>query len=173
MAKWTFEQLLVGVLAIIAFVIVVMVLTGFKFGSEFWYTACGEVPEGPRCFKIGGEAISCASAEDAAKYAGKTLAGYYSSVCNIYNEDELKCNLAFPNLTRNEQDFQFCKFIPASNVVDAPAGKQAKVDSLCLLNAEIACEDLSQKTSPRCQDIKGCVPINAIRAAFERLRPPA
>ncbi|MEM2873911.1 MAG: hypothetical protein QW063_00425 [Candidatus Nanoarchaeia archaeon] len=172
MAEWTLEEILLLLIAIFGFILLAIILGFFKFGKELWYTDCRNVPEGPRCFQLG-ETVSCIAAENISKDVNIPLAGYYNPLCSIYSDSEYKCIYAFPNLTKNEQAFQVCKFIPASYVVEAPAGKKAGKDSLCLLNAQIDCADLSQKTSPKCQEVLGCKPVNAIEAAFERLKPPS
>jgi len=86
MPEWTLEQLAIGVLAIIAFIILLIVIVGFKGAGNIWYSACtGE---------IGGEWNSSAR-------------GYENPICTIHKNSGT-CLNSYPNLTIGENNYSVC-----------------------------------------------------------------
>ncbi|MEM2954633.1 MAG: hypothetical protein QW625_01615 [Candidatus Nanoarchaeia archaeon] len=86
MPEWTLEQLTVGVLVIIAFIILIIVLIPMKASSSFWYSGC----EG----KIAGDYNS-------------SLRGYENPLCTSL-VDNNSCIYTWGNITKGELSLQVC-----------------------------------------------------------------
>ncbi|MGC8885341.1 MAG: hypothetical protein ACP5JY_02885 [Candidatus Nanoarchaeia archaeon] len=86
MPEWTLEQLAVAVLVVIAFIILLVVVTGFKGLSNIWYSSCTG--------KIGGDWNASAK-------------GYENPICTIYKKND-SCIIAYPNITIGDYNYSIC-----------------------------------------------------------------
>lgn len=89
-----------------------------------------------------------------------TKLGYANPLCTIYEEFS-SCEYAYENITRHDESLPVC--------VWSPTPDENEPD--CFLNPRLACDDFSQVTVPKCQDVKDCRPVSAIKAAVERMKP--
>ena len=143
MPEFTLEKLAILILVIVAFILFASILTGFKVGTEFWYAGCDG--------DIGGELVP-----------GK---GYANPTCDILSgKDNVTCEFAtYNNITRVGENLTVCVWKDK----EAVGGRNIT----CFLNERLDCKDFSQKTSPKCQEIRDCTPVSALQVAVQRLKP--
>ena len=170
MAEWTLEQILLAIIAVIALVVIAIFLSILVFGPEQFATGCEGEPEGQRCFSVGsGEsrAVACPSASEIERFRDSIAFGYDSSICNIYAGNKLACEVtSYPNITKLENlKTPVCLFVEQGRI------SGLATETACLLNAQLSCADFSSITTPKCGDMPGCRPVNAIQQAIERIKP--
>jgi hypothetical protein len=142
MPGFTLEKMVGAILVIIGFIIFAIVLFGMKAGASFWYMGC----EGD----IGGT-----------HHAVQDIWVYDNQRCTII-QNETMCEITFyKNITKENRNLTVCMWLPDTdpNTPD------------CYFNAELTCEDFSQRTIPKCNDIPNCMPVSAIKMAVDRLKP--
>lgn len=145
MPEFTLQEFIVMIFAIVAFIILIILVFRLQSaaGLSFWYAGC----EGD----IGGTLVP-----------GH---GYANPRCDwIANSTSCKF-MTYKNITRaNNENLSVCVwFDTAENV----GGKNVS----CFLNTELNCEDFSQTTVPRCQDVPDCKAVSIVKVAITRLKP--
>ncbi len=130
------------VLAIIGFILVAGAVVGLNMGAGFYYLGC----QG----KIGGNNHTI---------EGKWV--YDNSRCTIYTT-ETTCTLtSYKNIIRENENVTVCLWMP----------DESETTPDCYFNGELTCDDFTQSTVPKCQDVPDCQPVSAIKAAIDRLKP--
>lgn len=108
--------------------------------------------------KVGGEFyyLGCEGKIGGAFVIGK---GYENPRCTILT-DETSCELtAYKKIEKNDAKISVCVWKPDDDGATPN----------CYFNSKLSCEDFSQLTSPKCQDIPDCRPVSAIKTAITRL----
>ena len=166
------------VLVIVAFIILAMILTSLKIGGGFFYAGCEGSIEGVRCTGhiekgcLGGEVEGvCKGNVIAQNITNVTCAENVKPVTAIANprcesfETYMQCvATSYPIIERLDDNVSVCLYV--TNKLDV-AGKTVN----CVMNAQLSCDDFSQKTSPKCQEVPGCRPVNIIKRAIQELKP--
>jgi ABC-type cobalt transport system substrate-binding protein len=146
MPEFMLKQFVTAIIVVVAFIILAIILLNAKVGGDFYYTGC----EG----ELGGKFIKGAN-------------GRANPICSSLAEKE-KCELlTYENITRFEESLPVC--IWSQTGIDTD--DDGRPDVQCFLNSQLDCEDFSQATAPKCQDVPDCRPMSAIKAAVERLKP--
>ena len=173
MPTYALEKITAAVLAIVGFVILAAILTSLKVGGGFFYAGCEDSPsaseggrgtsaagiEGERC---SGEVVGDTNVTIHKCGTGiKTVEAIANPRCTIYKNFE-NCAYVYENVTKDELSLPVCLWV---NPPVVPS------KSNCLMNAQLSCEDFSQKTFPKCQDVPGCKPVSAVKRTVERLKP--
>jgi hypothetical protein len=179
MPEFTLEKFIGIVLVVIAFIILALILTALKIGSGFFYAGCEGQIEGTRC--TGTIKTGCLGGEIDNVCKGKVIDQNITSVycgenvkpiraisnprCESF-ETYIQCvATSYPQIIREDENLSVCLFV--KNDPPNIAGKNVS----CLMNAQLVCDDFSQSTSPKCQDVPGCQPVNIIKKAIQELKP--
>jgi len=152
-STWTLRVLAIAIVAIVGGMVLLAILGKFRFGAEFYFAGCEGDIEGQRCFSISGCGTPLSEDEE--------LVGIANPRCTIYSDDKFTCENAYGKIKKDEREISFCVWreeLKAQN-------------KSCLINPEIGCEDLSQDTKPRCQDVPRCRPVSQIKKAMQSLKP--
>ncbi|MCX6774652.1 MAG: hypothetical protein NTY99_01015 [DPANN group archaeon] len=179
MPEYTLEKFIEIVLVIIAFIILALILTALKVGNGFFYAGCEGQIEGVRC--TGNIETGCLGGEVNGVCKGSTIdQNITSAYCNenakpinaISNprcesfENYVQCVVtSYPTVKRVDENLSVCLYV-TNGPVDV-SGKQVN----CLMNAQLSCDDFTQSTTPKCQDVPGCQPVNVIKRAMQELKP--
>jgi hypothetical protein len=161
MPTFTLEELVTGLLVVVAFIILALILVALKIGGGFFYAGCEGEPEGARCSGdvVGGTNISVGSCGTDIK----TVQAIDSPRCNIYKTYAQCVLTSYAPVKQENKSISVCLWVESS--ADPAMTKN------CLLNSELGCEDFTQATVPKCQDVPGCRAITAVKRAIEELKP--
>jgi hypothetical protein len=161
MPEYTLTKLMGAVLAIVAFIIIALILTALKVGGGFFYMGCEGEPEGMRC---SGDVVNGTNIYIGACGTGiKTVQAIDNSRCNIHQTYTQCVFTSYAPIKREDKNISVCLWVLSS--ADPAMTKK------CLLNSELSCDDFTQATTPKCQDVPGCRPVLAIKRIVEELKP--
>jgi len=122
---------------------------GLKFGSSFYFAGC----EGDIAGNLSTPVI----------IDGEPKSAYANTRCTIYSTNTA-CSVSYKSIAIEDMNLSVCLWSDRSVNI---AGKSIQ----CFMNGELSCEDFSQITTQRCQDVPDCRPVSSIKAAVERLKP--
>ncbi len=178
MPEYTLEKLVIIVLVVVAFIILALILTALKVGGGFFYAGCEGQIEGTRCTGhidsgcFGGEVngvciegiIDQNITTVTCKENVKPIAAIANPRCESFKNFSQCVGTSYPRVARPDENLSVCLYV--TNGL-----KVAGEDVSCLMNAQVVCDDFSQSTSPKCQDVPGCTPVNVIKKAIQGLNP--
>jgi hypothetical protein len=170
MVTFTLEEIVLMLVAIAAGILLIIGLNLFKLDVSFFYAGCEGEIEGIRCSGVLSEekhpninAITNITITNCGEDI-KTAEAIDNSLCsNLVNYSQ--CVFArYTLIKREDENISVCLWDEKG--YKTTGGKK----TYCFMNAELSCEDFSQKTVPKCQDVPGCRQVSVVKKVIEDIK---